>query len=53
MLVVRKKIFYDYLSRLTWLKKRLQVLELHRRGPLVDYSPVPAVQEAIQVYMGY
>jgi len=36
-------------NRLTWLKKRLKQLGLHRRGPAVTYSPVPAVMEAIKV----
>jgi len=35
--------------RLTWLKSRLRILGLHRRGPMVHYSPVSQVQEAIEV----
>lgn len=35
--------------RLTWLKSRLRILGLHHRGPMVHYSPVSPVQEAIEV----
>ena len=39
---------YNDIDRLTWLKKRLRQLELHRRGPSITYSPVPTVIEAIK-----
>ena len=35
--------------RLTWLKRRLSHLGLHRRGVKVQYTAVSAVQEAIEV----
>ena len=40
-----------YNPRLTWLKSKLNELGLHRRGPLVNYSPVSRVQEAIEVQL--
>ena len=35
---------------MTWLKKKLHNLGLHRKGPLVQYSPVSQVQAAIEVW---
>ena len=35
--------------RMTWLKKRLRQLGLHRKGPSVTYSPIPVISEAIKV----
>ena len=34
---------------MTWLKKRIQSLGLHRKGVRVQYSPFPQVQAAIEV----
>ena len=38
--------------RLTWLKKRLNSLGLHRKGPRVQYSTISQVQKAIEVQCG-
>lgn len=35
------------------MKKRLQVLGLYRKGPMVTYSPVSQVQHAIEVCQIY
>ena len=34
---------------MTWLKKRIHGLGLHRKGALVKYSPLSQVQTAIEV----
>ena len=38
-----------HVHRLTWLKKRLNALGLHRKGPLVNYSSLLQVKNAIKV----
>ena len=45
--VARLHIVY----RLTLLKKRLNHLGLHRKGPRVQYSTISQVQKAIEVCM--
>lgn len=35
--------------RMTWLKKKIQQLGLHRRGNLISYTSVIELKDAIQV----
>ena len=41
--------FYDIHYSLTWLKKKIKLLGLHRRGQRVCYTPVSVVKAAIHV----
>ena len=38
-------------NSLTWLKRKLKELGLHRRGPHARYSPLALVKAAIKVMM--
>ena len=40
---------YQSNYRLTWLKKRLDFLGLHRKGSKVQYTNISEVQKAIEV----
>ena len=44
---VNNYIYFMSINRMTWLK--IKELGLQRRGPLVQYSPLPRVQAAIEV----
>ena len=40
---------YHLCHSMTWLKKKIKQLGLHRRGDLVSYTPVTVVTRAIMV----
>ena len=44
-----KRCVHDIHYSLTWLKKRIKLLGLHRRGQHVCYTPVSVVKAAIHV----
>jgi hypothetical protein len=52
----KNKLMYNIIIlicySLTWLKKRIKILGLHRRGQRICYTPVGVVKAAIHVSIG-
>ena len=44
---ISQKVLLVY--SLTWLKKKLKTMGLHRKGPSVQYSPISQMQAAVEV----